>query len=66
LLLSSDPLISSSRQVQRKKTKPFSKETLQLLLPCVENATCTEDAQTAELREGEASSESEDSIYMED
>lgn len=33
LLLTSDPLISSTRKTHRKKTKPFSSETLQLLLP---------------------------------
>ncbi|GBN65798.1 hypothetical protein AVEN_274813-1 [Araneus ventricosus] len=33
LLLSSDPFMSSSRQKSRKKSKPYSRETLHLLLP---------------------------------
>lgn len=33
LLLSSDPLLSSSRPISRKTSKPFSMEALQLLVP---------------------------------
>ncbi|KAK4876058.1 hypothetical protein RN001_012480 [Aquatica leii] len=33
LLLSSDPLITSTRPTPRKTTKPFLKETIEMLLP---------------------------------
>ena len=43
LLLTSDPFLSSSRKYSQKKSKPFSQEALELLLPGTEIASDYED-----------------------
>lgn len=46
LLLSSDPLITGMRSVPKKKSKPFSKETLTLLLPASPNVEILSESST--------------------
>lgn len=58
LLLSSDPLLSCMRPIQKKRTKPFLKETLALLLPA--------EPFTDTSRQRQLDSDSDESYSIED
>lgn len=61
LLLSSDPLITGMRPTPRKTTKPFLKETIEMLLPAI-TASQSDSSDDEDL--GEEAGESSDEPWM--